>query len=237
MSSRPEMSLIPLVVALSVAVVALAATVLHRARVERQRSDARVAALSAALDDPLWETPWAGAGNSGDAHSPLRSVSLTVPEEVHSSRIPAFAVAALVVLSASTLLVVGMNSGRRSARHATAPLSASSIELVSMRHALDGETLVVSGLVRNPTATATPALSAVVSVLGQDGRIVARGESVLDPAMLAPGKETNFRVSVPRVAEPGRYRLAFVNGSHIVPHVDRRTDLSRAALANEARGN
>ena len=106
-----------------------------------------------------------------------------------------------------------------------------------MRHALDGETLVVSGLVRNPTATATPALSAVVSVLGQDGRIVARGESVLDPAMLAPGKETTFRVSVPRVAEPGRYRLAFVNGSHIVPHVDRRTDLSRAALANEARGN
>jgi hypothetical protein len=230
------MSLIPLVVALSVAVVALAVTMLHRARVERQRSDARVAALSAALDDPLWETPWADAGNPGDAHS-LRSVSLSVPEEVHSSRIPAFAVAALVVLSASTLLVVGMNSGRRPARHVTAPLSASSIELVSMRHALDGETLVVSGLVRNPTATATPALSAVVSVLGQDGRIVARGESALDPAMLAPGKETNFRVSVPRVAEPGRYRLAFVNGSHIVPHVDRRTDLSRAALANEARGN
>jgi hypothetical protein len=230
------MSLIPLVVALSVAVVALAATMLYRARVDRRRSDARVAALSVALDDPLWETPWAGAGNPGDAHSPLRTVSLTVPEEVHSSRIPAFAVAALVVLSASTLLVVGMNSGGRAARHA-APLSASSIELVSMRHTLDGETLVVSGLVRNPMATATPALSAVVSVLGQDGRIVARGESALDPAMLEPGKETNFRVSVPRVAEPDRYRVAFVNGSHIVPHVDRRADLSRAALASDARGN
>ena len=93
-----------------------------------------------------------------------------------------------------------------------------------MRHALDGETLIVSGLLRNPTATATPALSAVVSVLGPDGQIVARGESRLDPAMLEPGKETNFRVSVPRVAEPGRYRVAFVNGSHIVPHVDRRVD-------------
>ncbi len=164
-----------------------------------------------------------------------RGVSLMVPEEVHSSRIPAFAVAALVVLSASALLVVGMNGGGRAPRRAAA--TAASIELVSMRHALDGETLIVSGLVRNPTATATPALSAVVSVLGRDGQIVARGESPLDPVMLGPGKETNFRVSVPQVADPGRYRVAFVNGSHIVPHLDRRADLSRTALANDARGN
>jgi hypothetical protein len=230
------MSLIPLVVALSVAVVALAATMLYRARVERQRSDARVAALAAALDDPLWETPWAGTGNFDEAPLQSPGVSFTVPEEVHSSRLPAFGVAALVVLSASALLVAGMNNKGRTASH-PAPVSASSIELVSMRHALDGETLIVSGLVRNPTATATPTLSAVVSVLGQDGQIVARGESPLDPAMLEPGKETNFRVSVPRVAEPGRYRVAFVNGSHIVPHVDRRADLSRTALANDARGN
>ena len=108
---------------------------------------------------------------------------------------------------------------------------------MSMRHALDGETLIVSGLVRNPTTTATPALSAVVSVLGRDGQIVARGESPLDPVMLEPGKETSFRVSVPQVADPGRYRVAFLNGSHIVPHLDRRADLSRTALANDARGN
>jgi hypothetical protein len=154
---------------------------------------------------------------------------------VHWSRIPAFAVAALVVLSASALLVVGMNSGGRAPRHAAA--NAPSIELMSMRHALDGETLIVSGLVRNPTTTATPALSAVVSVLGRDGQIVARGESPLDPVMLEPGKETSFRVSVPQVADPGRYRVAFLNGSHIVPHLDRRADLSRTALANDARGN
>jgi len=28
-----------------------------------------------------------------------------------------------------------------------------------------------------------------------------------------------------------------LNGSHIVPHLDRRADLSRTALANDARGN
>ena len=164
-----------------------------------------------------------------------RGITLSVPEEVHWSRIPAFAVAALVVLSASALLVVGMNSGGRSPRHAAA--NAPSIELMSMRHALDGETLIVSGLVRNPSTTATPALSAVSSVLGRDGQIVARGESPLDPVMLEPGKETSFRVSVPQVADPGRYRVAFLNGSHIVPHLDRRADLSRTALANDARGN
>jgi hypothetical protein len=219
-------------------VVALAVTLFYRARIERRRSDARVAALAAALDDPLWETPWADGASPFQAPTESRGVSLIVPEEVHSSRIPAFAVAALVVLSASALLVVGMNSGGRAPRRAAAAAAtAASIELVSMRHALDGETLIVSGLVRNPTTTATPALSAVVSVLGRDGQIVARGESPLDPVMLGPGKETNFRVSVPQVADPGRYRVAFVNGSHIVPHLDRRADLSRTALANDARGN
>jgi len=230
------MSLIALVGALSLAVVALAVTLLYRARLERRRSDARVAVLAAALDDPVWEKQWAEGPSTFQAPTETRGVTLAVPEEVHSSRIPAFAAAAIVVLSASALLVVGMNKGNRAPRPVAAA-STPSIELVSMRHALNGDTLIVSGLVRNPTTTATPTLSAVVSVVGRDGQIVARGESVLDPAMLEPGKETTFRVSVPQVADPGRYRVAFVNGSHIVPHVDRRADLSRTALANDARGN
>ena len=229
------MSLIALVVALSLAVVTLAVTLLYRAQIERRRSDARVAALAAALDDPLSEATWTDEPQPFAEPTESRGITLAVPEEVHWSRIPAFAVAALVVLSASALLVVGMNSGGRAPRHAAA--NAPSIELMSMRHALDGETLIVSGLIRNPTTTATPALSAVVSVLGREGQIVARGESPLDPVMLEPGKETSFRVSVPQVADPGRYRVAFLNGSHIVPHLDRRADLSRTALANDARGN
>ena len=230
------MSLIELAVALSIAVVALAVMLLHRVRLEHRRSDARVAALAAALDDPLWETALANSRDPIEAPVSQGGVSMLVPEEVHSSRLPAFAIAALVVLSASALLVTGMNRGARPSRQVAAA-APSSIELMSMRHALDGETLIVSGLVRNPTTTATSSLSAVVSVLGRDGQIVARGESPLNPAMLEPGKETNFRVSVPQVAEPGRYRVAFVNGSHIVPHVDRRADLARTALANDARGN
>lgn len=106
-----------------------------------------------------------------------------------------------------------------------------------MRHVLDGETLIVSGLVRNQTAAVTPTLSAVVSVLSRDGRVMARGESQLDSIVLEPGKETTFRVSVSDVGDPGRYRVAFRNGNQIVPHVDRRSDLARTALANDAHGN
>jgi hypothetical protein len=224
-----------LIGALSLAVVVLATVTVYLIRLERRRSDARVAALATAIDRPEWPERFEGEERD---EPPMTSapVSLVVPEIERPSRAPAFAIAALVILGAGTLLALGMSSGGRSPRPAAAA-TVSAIELMSMRHAMDNETLIVSGLVRNPTATATPALSAVISVLGPDGRVLARGESRLDAVVLAPGKETTFRVSVPEVGDAGRYRLAFVNGSQIVPHVDRRSDLSRTALADDARGN
>jgi hypothetical protein len=229
------MWLIALTFALALAVVVLTTVTVYLIRLERRRSDARVAALASAIDNPQWPAGVEDEGREQDVISPS-AMSLVVPDVERPSRAPAFAIAALVILAAGTLLAVGMSGGSRASHHASVA-SATSIELVSMRHAMDGDTLIVSGLLRNPTATTTPALSAVVSVVGRDGRVIARGESQLDPTVLGPGKETTFRVTVPKVGDPGRYRLAFVNGSQIVPHVDRRTDLSRTALANEARGN
>jgi len=231
------MWLIALIFALGLAVVVLTTVTVYLIRLERRRSDARVAALASAIDNPRWATGVEDEGREQEdgVISPW-AMSLVVPDVERPSRAPAFAIAALVILAAGALLAVGMSGGSRASRHASA-VSATSIELVSMRHAMDGETLIVSGLVRNPTATTTPALSAVVSVVGRDGRVIAHGESQLDPTVLGPGKETTFRVTVPQVGDPGRYRLAFVNGSQIVPHVDRRSDLSRTALANDARGN
>lgn len=229
------MWLTALVGALSLAVVVLATVTVYLIRLERRRSDARVAALAAAIDGAEWPTRFEGDERDEPAVTSA-PVSLVVPEIERPSRAPAFAIAALVVLAAGTLLAVGMSGGSRAPRPAAAA-NVSAIELLSMGHAMDNETLIVSGLVRNPTGTATPALSAVISVLGPDGRVLARGESRLDAVALAPGKETTFRVSVPEVADAGRYRLAFVNGSQIVPHVDRRSDLSRTALADDARGN
>ena len=231
------MWLIALTFALGLAVVVLTTVTVYLVRLERRRSDARIAALALAIDNPRWATGVEDEGREQeDGVISPSAMSLVVPDVERPSRAPAFAIAALVILAAGALLAVGMSGGSRASRHASA-VSATSIELVSMRHAMDGETLIVSGLVRNPTATTTPALSAVVSVVGRDGRVIAHGESQLDPTVLGPGKETTFRVTVPQVGDPGRYRLAFVNGSQIVPHVDRRSDLSRTALANDARGN
>ena len=228
------MWLIVLTCGLGLAVIALTALTLHRARLERRRSDARVAALAAAIDDPLWTTAGDWEEYPAEVLPPSPGVSLVVPDVTRPSRAPAFAAAAVIIVGASALLLAGLN-GSRPARNAAAP--ASSIELVSMRHAVDGDTLIVSGLVRNPTASATPQLSAVVSVLGQDGQVAARGMAPLDAVVLDAGKETTFRVSVPEVGDSSRYRVAFVNGSRIVPHVDRRSDLSRTALANDSRGD
>src|SRR5262245_46228103 len=125
------MWLIALTCGLGLAVIALAALTLHRARLERRRSDARVAALAAAIDDPHWT-----AGDLEDYPAevlpPSPGVSLVVPDVKQPSRAPAFVAAALVIIGASSLLVAGLNGGSRAARHVAAP--ASSIEHVSMRH-------------------------------------------------------------------------------------------------------
>ncbi len=228
------MWMIVLVGALSFAVIGLAVLTVHRARLDRRRSDARVAALASAIDSQNWTAAVAGAEPLEE--TPTSShMSFVAPEVAHSSRVPAFGIAAVVVLGAGTLLFVGMNGASRTVRQTATQSSA--IELMSMRHVLDGEMLIVSGLVRNSTAAATPTLSAVISVLDRDGRVIARGESQLDPVVLGPGKETTFRVAVSEVGDPGRYRIAFQNGSQIVPHVDRRSDLARTALANDGHGN
>jgi hypothetical protein len=229
------MWLIALITTLSLAVVVLAVMTVQRALLERRRSEARVAALATAIDKPHWETAFDDEGTPAERVTPAAAVSLVVPEVERPSRVPAFAIAGLVVLGASALLIAGMNAGHRT--RPDAPSAALSIELVSMHHVLDGHTLIVSGFVRNPTTAATLSLSAVVSVIGRDGQVVARGESALDPVALGPGKETGFRVLVPEVADPGRYRVAFMNGGRIVPHVDRRSEPSRAALASDTRGN
>lgn len=236
MSSEPVMWPLALIGTLSLAVIALTISTVYLIRLERRRSDARVAALAAAIDDPRWQARFDDSEHAESLVPPPPAVSLVVPDVERPSRAPAFAIAALVVLGAGALLFAGLNGQSRGPRHAAAAI-APSIELVAMRHALDGETLIVSGLVRNSGTAATPSLSAVISVLGRDGRVVARSESKLDASVLGPGKETTFRVAVPEVEDPGRYRLAFMDGSHIVPHVDRRGDLSRTALVNEAHGN
>ena len=180
------MWLILLISILFLAVIVLAVLTAHFARLERRRSEARVAALASAIDNPGWGGRVEDAEPAGHTLPSSPMVSLVAPEVERPSRAPAFAVAAVVILGVGAVLFAGMNGGSRGPRQSTAATPASAIELVSMRHVLDGETLIVSGLVRNHTTVVTPTLSAVVSVVGRDGAVVARGESRLDPVVLAP---------------------------------------------------
>jgi hypothetical protein len=117
-----------------------------------------------------------------------------------------------------------------SERAAAAPAP---LELVSLRHTQDGETLTVSGLVRNPRAGVPLTRILVTAVaLGSDGTLVASGRAPLDFTSLGPGDESPFVVTVPVRAAVARYRVGFrsEDGS-IVAHVDRRAaDVSRAGL-------
>jgi hypothetical protein len=107
------------------------------------------------------------------------------------------------------------------------------LELISLRHTQDDETLTVSGLVRNPRAgTPLTRITVTAVALAADGKMVANGRAPLDFTSLGPGDESAFVVTVPVRGAVARYRVGFrsEDGS-VVAHVDRRApDVSRAGL-------
>jgi hypothetical protein len=101
-----------------------------------------------------------------------------------------------------------------------------------MRHTRTGETLTVSGLVRNPrNAGRVERVTAVVFAFDRAGTFVASGRAPLDFVALDAGDESPFVVSVPGVSEVGRYRVTFRTESGIVRHVDRRAEQTRLSAA------
>ena len=210
---------IPVLITVLLVIIALLAWKTWRlSRAEYDRSEARIEALAASLD------------NAGSDH--LLMASAQSP----SNRAPAFAAAAGLLVIVAILAVVALRTtGHRDAPAVSQTLS--SLQLMSMRHVIDGDTLIVSGLVRNASSAPSPALTAVVSAIGRDGQVAARGESRLDPLVLEPGRETSFRVIVTAAGDLGRYRLGFASKGQVVPHVDRRADLARTALRSDARGH
>lgn len=208
-------------------------------RAERERSEARIQMLRAVIDDPsvepsTWDRPSENA--LGDA----RPMSAFEPERRAPRSGSGLAWAAggvvlLVILVAILVSALGPRQPRRIAE-AGGPLSLR-LELLGTQHVLDGNTLVVTGLVRNASSGETPALMVVASAIGPDGGVVGRGASSIDPTSLAPGKETSFRVAVSGVRDVSRYRLGFTADGRPVPQVDRRPDLTRTAMAHTPDGN
>ena len=200
-------------------IVAITATVLawRMAHAERLRSEARVAALAAALDDVPADIPgpmFERAPRAGLQGRPLLKLGV------------GFAMAVLViVLIAMSGDRPGASADESRPAARTVAAAAQSLELLSMRHARAGDSLTVTGLVRNQGDAAPAPVMAVVFVFDRDGGFVASGRAPLEFGGIAHGDESPFKVSIPEVKDVGRYRVSFRTDAGIVPHVDRRAAL------------
>jgi hypothetical protein len=200
---------------LSVAAAAGFAAAAWRTRIEQQqRSAARVAALASTLYSPD------ASGSATERPVPVLSIFDTISGPGIDGR--RFSKRMIFTGLASAIVILG-GMVLRSDPHPAAQQQIAPLELVSMRHARDGRTLKVTGLVRNP-ADGAPLVSvaALVFAFDRSGDFVASGRAALDLATLEPGDESPFVVTLTDLAEVGRYRVSFRTEAGPIRHVDRR---------------
>jgi hypothetical protein len=231
------------VVSLIVALV-MSVTAWRLMREEKQRSAARIAALSAAAVDhaapadlPIVEqqteparAPWKPAvvevvhEASPAVNFSHASGFLGAAPQQHDNgdRQKSLAVAAVVFfvcLAAGTAWVMSAPEGTS----AVAVGPNSPLELVSLTHSRQNDKLAVSGLVRNPAAgKPVERLSAVVFLFDRTGTFVTSSRAHVDFLRLGAGDETPFVVSIDAPATVARYRVSFRTDDGVVPHIDRR---------------
>jgi hypothetical protein len=242
-----------LLVTIAVLALAMAAAmgfvVIRLLREERLRSDARVAALAEADTDDI-----------GMAAPTERRIAVASPGAAPASRVPdlalrptseiaglfaepersspwaqrlAIAGALAMVVTAAGYAVLsrdGRAPGAASPSSAVAT-QAAPLELLSLSHAQQGESLTITGLVQNPRASpAQSGISATAFLFGADGSFLASGRAPLDYSTLAPGDESPFVITVPVTGAVARYRVGFRGqDGNVLGHVDRRSTGALAA--------
>jgi hypothetical protein len=229
------MDIMPIITALSV--VAALGAIYSASRVhrrERERSAARVAALSAAAAEPaidMWDAdtiaeppPYARRVEfSSDRQSAPAALFGTVEREASSGgRLAMMAAAVLIVLLGGALAF--LNSAKPD--HETAAAAAPTpLELVALAHTREARSLTITGTVRNPSSgSRLDGLTAVVSLLDSTGALVSTKDVPLDYRALRPGEEAPFRLNIPNPGAIARYRVSFRAGNDVVPHIDRRLE-------------
>jgi hypothetical protein len=128
-----------------------------------------------------------------------------------------------------TLAVLGWNQVRESSGTSDTQSAAAAelpLELLSLRHAREGNTLTVTGLVQNPKgAAALSNVQATLFVFGPGGTFITSGRAPLDFTSLTAGDESPFVIRVPVSSDVARYRVGFRGpDDRVVAHVDRRAD-------------
>jgi hypothetical protein len=146
-----------------------------------------------------------------------------------------------VVLAAIAVGLTFASAGGRAPVPASAMTSTATsaenapLELLSLRHAQDGSTLTISGLVRNPpTGAAVSGVAATAFVFAADGTLLASSRALVDETPLAPGDESPFAVSVAVAGEVARYRIGFrAEEGRVIAHVDKRTPEALASSSQK----
>jgi hypothetical protein len=223
--------LLALVVVSLLSAIGFGGFAVHLLREDHRRSAARVAALTSAIDATAPATPTAGVHDlfvptpSAAAHgSPLIKIAVGV----------AMALALIVVVASANRRGDAAEPGTAGGATQSASTAAvAPLELISMRHTREGDTLTVSGLVRNPRAgRETTRVTAVILTFNRAGAYINSGRAALDFTTLQPGDESPFVVTIPSAADVGRYRVSFRTEAGVIRHVDRRSsDQTRLAAA------
>jgi hypothetical protein len=250
--------LIITLISAATAIVAVA-SVRRLRRFDRERSEARVAALTNAADAPAegWtlvggEMQWnSAAGPTGISDSGFGISARQIPnpespvpviatserffgtverDEPSGSRLPLLAAAALIVMLGGALIVLNTSTTNEHAATVAQVNHNEPLELVALGHAREVSVLTIKGTVRNPSSGAkVEGLTAVISLLDRAGALVSTKDVPLDYRALGPGEEAPFTVSIPDPGSIARYRVSFRAGTDVVPHVDRRTDTKLAS--------
>lgn len=192
-------------------------------RAERRRTEARVAALGAAIDGPA--SRGANSLFEVERRSAVQGAPLT---KLAIGFAAAIVVVVIIAMTGDRAHSTPQPVATTTQGDETAAATGAPLELVSMRHERDGDALTVTGLVRNDATTSEKGLIAVVFAFDHDGNFLSSARAPVDFVTIGPGDESPFRVSIPNAGDVGRYRVSFRTEAGIVRHVDRR-GLQRAS--------
>jgi hypothetical protein len=231
---------------------ALSVIVWRMLRDEKQRSEARIAALAvlaarpapapsprlhsapAAIATPV-RTPLATPAKTSIVPAAL-STSAMFEEHVQESpwrnRLAVMTGLGLVLASVILFALAASSSkgpahvaaAGAAAKSAAAAAPAAGLELISLRDSRQADALTITGLVRNPSQGAPLDRITVTAYTFDDkGSFLASGRALIDVTALAPGDESPFVVSVPVTETVARYRIGFRGeDGRVIAHIDKR---------------
>ena len=223
-------------------------------REERRRSDARVAALMADLRGRNVGAPEQAVPHARTVAPPVDTAEPAPAAKARPARSvgamaesatglfapmrgsPALLRRVLATVAAAVVVVAVVSFTMLSGLSGDAPADSTAnrpnpVELLSLAHARKGDYLAITGSLRNPPGGIERGqLSVMATVFDRDGIMVGTGQTPLPVAVLPPGGETPFTISLPDADRINLYRISFMQGQTSVPHIDRRrlNDQARA---------